>query len=155
MFLLFSVTLLAGCISTKLEVLHGYTLNQSDSFSYDIIEKAKVSPEGMSIFKTRLDFQLEALGLSKLNPNKIVEITFNNYYIRHGAVRALVGIMAGADNITTEVTIKDKSTGAVLGKFKVVSKNPSADGTARGLIEQHADKIVDLGFVHETDVRGL
>lgn len=142
-FLLIAIAMLAGCVGTDLQEKQSYTANQSDSFSYEIIETDNVSAEGMSIFKNRLDSKLSALGLSDQNPNKTVEITFKNYYMRHGAARALVGIMAGADNITTEVTIKDKSTGAVLGSFQVVSKNPTATGTARGLIEQHADKIAN------------
>lgn len=140
-FLLISIALLSGCVGTNLEVSQSYTADQSDSFSYNIIETDEVSEEGMSIFKTRLDSEFSSLGLSNSDPNKIVEIDFKNYYMRHGAARALVGVMAGSDNITTDVIIKDKSTGAVLGSFQVVSKNPTATGTSRGLIEQHADKI--------------
>jgi hypothetical protein len=50
--------------------------------------------------------------------------------------------MAGADNILSQVTVRDAASGSVLGEFVVESKNPSAWGTSRGLIEEHADKIV-------------
>ncbi len=65
-----------------------------------------------------------------------------NYYMRHGAARAMVEIMAGSDNIQSRVKIKDSSTGNVLSEFTVQSKNPTAWGTSKGLIEEHADKIV-------------
>ncbi|MCD2339263.1 hypothetical protein LRH25_02795 [Ideonella azotifigens] len=50
--------------------------------------------------------------------------------------------MAGSDNIQSTVRLKDTATGKVLSEFKVESKNPTALFTSRGLIEEHADKIV-------------
>jgi hypothetical protein len=39
--------------------------------------------------------------------------------------------------------VKDAKTGTALSKFSVESKNPTAWGTSRGMIEEHADKIVN------------
>lgn len=86
---------------------------------------------------TRLKSQFEG----SAGADRKAEIVIVNYYMRHGATRALVGIMAGADNILSQVTVRDGG-GAVLGEFTVESKNPSAWGTSRGMIEEHADKIV-------------
>lgn len=136
-----SLIIITGCAGTSLKVDQGYAYTESDFFSYEIIDEAGVSDEGMSIFKTRLDANLKRLGLDGTDPDKVIEITFNSYRMRHGAARALVGIMAGKDNITSTVFIKEKTSGNILGKIQVVSQNPTATGTARGLIEQHADKI--------------
>jgi hypothetical protein len=54
----------------------------------------------------------------------------------------MVGVMAGTDNIKSTIKVKDQETGKALSEFTVESKNPTAWGTARGLIEQHADEIV-------------
>ncbi len=136
------LALLTGCVGTSLKVDQSYVYNASDSFSYSIIDEAEVTPQGMSIFKDRLKAQLIESTLYSEDSNKEIEVTINNYRMRHGAARALAGIMAGADNITSTIRIKDKSSGDVVGEFQVVSKNPTATGTAKGLIEQHADKIV-------------
>ena len=96
------------------------------------------------IFESRLNQKMEEFGLlSESNANTKVEITFVNYYMRHGATRALAGVFAGADNITSIVVIKNIKTSEIISKFQVVSKNPSAMGSAKGLIESHADKIAD------------
>lgn len=137
----FVVTIMSGCVGTNLTIDQSYSYKNSDSFSYEVIDKASVTEKGMTIFKSQLDSKLEQLGLAGGNANKLVEITFNNYYMRHGAARALVGVMAGADNITSTVIIKDKVSGTIVGKLQVVSKNPTATGSARSLIQQHADKI--------------
>jgi hypothetical protein len=51
--------------------------------------------------------------------------------------------MAGADNMQSSVQVKDRKTQAVVGEFAVESKNPTAMGTSRGMIIEHADKIVE------------
>ncbi|MCB1790666.1 MAG: hypothetical protein KDJ24_10250, partial [Gammaproteobacteria bacterium] len=53
------------------------------------------------------------------------------------------GIAAGVDKIVTNVEIIDNQTGQAVSKFVVSSTNPSAIWTAKGLIQQHADKIAN------------
>lgn len=128
--------LLAGCAGTSLNVQKAYPPATGEQFSYSVNPKVEVSAEALEILDGRLKSQLgNADGAGRK-----VEIVITNYYMRHGATRALVGIMAGADNILSQVTVRDAG-GAVLGEFTVESKNPSAWGTSRGLIEEHADKI--------------
>ena len=141
-----TVIFMIGCYGTNLKINQKYMYASSDTFSYEIIEEAKVSEEGMAIFKIRLESNLNALKLiseEKGTSNKLIEITFNNYYMRHGAARSLVGVMAGVDNITSTVLIKDKDSGTIVGEFQVVSENPTAVMTARALIEDHADRIAN------------
>ena len=57
--------------------------------------------------------------------------------------RALVGIMAGADSIRSAVKIVDAS-GTVLGQIDINSKNATAWGTSKGLIEGHAEEIIEF-----------
>lgn len=136
------IILTSGCAGTSLTVNQKYSYSASDMFSHKIIDNASVSEEGMAIFKERLNLKLTQMGLQGKDANKILEITFNNYRMRHGAARALVGIMAGSDSIISTIVIKDKETGTVEGSIRVVSKNPTAWGTSKGLIQKHVDKIV-------------
>ncbi|WP_299010089.1 DUF4410 domain-containing protein [uncultured Shewanella sp.] len=144
---LISVVLLmvcvTGCAGTRLSVLKDYHYQETTLFSYEIIDEANVTEKGMQIFKTQFDENLKKLQLVNEASDKVIEVTFTHYYMRHGASRALLGAMAGSDNITSQVLIKDKNTGDVLAELKVVSKNPTAFGSVQGLIKQHADKITD------------
>jgi len=126
-------------------VQQDYAQNHSDKFEHKIINQAKMNDKGMAVFKDRLDSQLSLLdGAQSDEATREVEVTFTYYRMRHGATRALFGAMAGTDNITSTVIIRDRKGGKVLGKIKVVSKNATAIGTTRGLIEDHADKIINF-----------
>jgi hypothetical protein len=142
--LLFSL-LLAGCIGTSVRPLTPYQSSAGETFTYRFMGEEKMSVEGLQIMRERLDMQLEAAGLRKsgAGPTREVDIVINNYFMRHGAARAMGGILAGIDNILTTVVVKDSTTQTVLSKFEVESKNPSAWATSRGLIQGHADKIVN------------
>jgi hypothetical protein len=142
--LLVASLLLTGCAGTKMSVQAPYQPTQGAALAYVVNPKVEVSDEALGILRQRLDSQLRASGLlaSSAGASKQVEISIVNYYMRHGATRALVGVMAGADNMQSSVIVKDSTTQAVLGEFKVESSNPTAMGTSRGMIEDHADKIV-------------
>jgi hypothetical protein len=129
---------LAGCAGTSLSVQKPYSSSSSgQKIAYSVNPKVEVSAEALEILDARLKTQLDG----GAGADRKVDIVITNYYMRHGATRAMVGIMAGADNILSQVTVRDAS-GAVLAEFTVESKNPSAWGTSRGMIEEHADKIV-------------
>lgn len=138
-----AIIIMTGCAGTSSQIEKNYTYNASDTFTYKIFNDAKISAKGSLIFKQKLDIELAKIGLSSAEKaNKKIDITVQNYRMRPGAARALVGIFAGTDNMTSEIIIKDSATGEVLGELQVVSKNPTAWGTSKGLIEQHADEIV-------------
>ena len=153
--LTFLLVLITGCsgsfigsgvlpgTGTELIVEQSFYYDGSEYFSYDIVDVSyQVSEEGKSIFKNRLESMLKQKSLYKENSNKVIEITFNNYYVRPGAARAMVGVMAGVDNITSTVVIKEKDNDKIVGEFRVISKNATALSSAGNLIEQHADKII-------------
>ncbi|MEM5551286.1 hypothetical protein HJP15_10975 [Pseudoalteromonas sp. NEC-BIFX-2020_002] len=141
--IILSFVVLTGCSSTKLIVERSYTYQLSDVFTQEVIDEASVPEKGMSLFKARLEAQMSQFGLSTSNDaNKKIEITFIDYKMRHGAARALGGFMAGTDNISTIVVIKDVKSDETIARLKVTSRNKAAVGTSKGLIEDHADKIV-------------
>ena len=138
--------LLVACAGASLRVDRPYQPSPGQKFTYEIVNKAQVPAEGLGILEARLATQLTGSGLLTSRTDKsarTVEIVIENYYMRHGATRAMVGVMAGADNILSTVIVKEAGSGEVLARFQVQSSNPTALGTSRGLIEEHADKIVN------------
>lgn len=142
-----SSSFLAGCAGTSAVVNSEYRLAQGEKLKLQLTAPATASEEGVAILRERLTNQLSSNALLATPGRaslRTVEVNVTNYYMRHGAARALVGVLAGVDNIQSTVQVKDSKTGKVLSEFKVESKNPSAMGSAKGLIEQHADKIVEI-----------
>ena len=141
--LLVSQSLLVGC-GTTANVTTEHRLAQGEQVKLQISTPPAASEEGATIFRERLRSQLLGKGLLA-NPNdassKTLEVTVDNYTMRHGASRAMLGIMAGSDSIQSTVRVRDQA-GKALSEFTVESKNSTAWGTSRGLIEEHADEIV-------------
>lgn len=142
-----SVTLLSGCATSAI-VQSEYRLVQGEKFKFELNTPPDASEEGVTILRERLISRLSTSDLLSTESDassrsRILEVNVTNYRMRHGAARAMVGIMAGADNILSTVRIKDQTTGEVLSKFIVESKNSTAWGTSSGMIEDHADKIVE------------
>jgi hypothetical protein len=139
-----SCLLIAGCAGTSMRVQTQYHPVAGEKLRYEIVNMANVSEEGLVIMRLRLNNDLSGKGLlatGAQESSRAVQVVVNTYYMRNGATRALVGVMAGSDRIISTVNVKEVKTGAVLGEFVVESKNPTAMGTSRGLIEQHADLI--------------
>ncbi|MBK1613624.1 hypothetical protein CKO44_09090 [Rubrivivax gelatinosus] len=143
--LLAVATALSGCAGTSAAVKTQYRMVPGEQLNLQVSAPKDVSEEGMAILRDRLKSQLAASGLlasASEAGKQTLEVEVANYYMRHGAARAMVGILAGADNIRSTVRVKDAATGNVVSEFSVESKNPTALGTSKGLIEEHADKIV-------------
>ena len=136
--------LLVGC-GTSAVVKSEYRLSQDEKLKLQLSTPATASKEGVAIFRERLSSQLAAKGLLASADDvssRILDVTVTTYTMRDGATRVMLGIMAGSDNIQSTVQIKDQSSGKILAEFAVESKNSTAWGTSRGLIEEHADEIV-------------
>lgn len=138
--------LLLGCAGTSAVVQSEYHLANNEKLRLQLNTPTTASEQGVAILRDRLTAQLTnhaLLAATGDTSSKIIEVTVINYSMRPGAARALAGIMAGTDNIKSTVKIKDSVTHHVLAEFVVESKNPTAWGTSKGLIEDHADKIVE------------
>lgn len=134
-----------GCAGTASKIQVPYNPIPDTKLTYTVIPKAEISDEGLNILNARLDTQLTQCGLLAADTDQSgnsVDITITNYYMRHGAARALVGIMAGVDNMQSKVVVKNRDSQDIVGEFTVESTNPSAWGTSTGMIQEHADKIV-------------
>ncbi|MGH8539008.1 MAG: DUF4410 domain-containing protein [Stenotrophobium sp.] len=136
---------LAGCASTSMKVETGFQPAAGEKFQFVITPEDIVPEKTLAIMNDRLQAQLgESLlrpGETAL-PDRNVEIVITRYNMRNEALRFWVGVAAGADHIDSTVTVRDSSSGRILGVFEVESTNTSGWGTSRGLIESHVDQIV-------------
>lgn len=143
--LITSALLITGC-STTANIKSSYKLVADEKLELKVSAPPSATQEALQIFNARLTSQLSnnrLLAASNDSSVRILDVVVNKYTMRHGASRAMLGILAGTDTIESTVRIVDRSNGAVLSEFTVESGNATAWGTSRGMIEDHADKIVE------------
>ena len=144
--LILAASLIAGCAGTAARVQSDIRLSPGEKLNFKIATPATMSEEASTIFRERLAAQLSGGGLLASNADKsarTLDVGVTTYNMRHGATRALVGIFAGTDKMLSTIKIKDTANANTVSEFVVESSNPTAWGTSRGMIEDHADKIVE------------
>ncbi len=139
----FVLLFVAGCASpTKVDVSQSWDASPGERFAYEIDTQAEISDEGLQILDDRLQALLEKThDRAPAETTRTVAIVITDYRMRHGAARYFLGWFAGADHIVSDVTVSDASSGDVLGEYNVHSRT-TGGGTARALIEDHANHIV-------------
>lgn len=143
--LLLLMGLLAGCIGTSSKVGRPNSAQAGAQLWYSIDNPGAMTPEGLAVLRERLDERLRASIATEGTPGAVhVKITVIRYRMRHGAARALVGLMAGKDTVLSTVQILDPDSGHELGRLDVESGNATALGSAGGLLRGHADEIADF-----------
>lgn len=136
--------LLVGCGST-MKVSKQYQPDSNAVFNYKFETGATVVPmPAMEILKNRLNTESGKRNILATGDQSAsqVSIIFNEYKMRADGARIMAGIFAGTDAIRTLVIVNDTDNTETLGEFSVVSKNSTAWGTTKSLIEGHADKII-------------
>jgi hypothetical protein len=123
---LFLVVVLLSACSTTSRVHQAHSGLQGKSFDYAFANRGGDNAEGIAELNRVVQNQLHSSGL--INNGAAagkIEVTLTHYYMRHGAARALVGIMAGRDKIISHVRVVD-GYGAQLAAFEVESTNSTA-----------------------------
>lgn len=137
--------LLAGCIGTSSTVARPNASAVGSKLWYTVDNPGGMTPEGMQVLRARLDERFVAVRTADGTQGAVhVKVTVTAYRMRHGAARALVGIMAGKDTVLSTVQVLDPATGQELGRINVESGNATAVGSAGGLLSGHADEIADF-----------
>ena len=129
---------------TELTTLEEFQPKGTEKFSYELKDWYKIPETELDVFENRLETMLIEKNIFGAGSNLVLEITFEEYFVRDASSRFMGGVLAGIDNITTSVIIKNKENGEVLGRFKAISKNATAWGSKNSLIEQHAGKIASF-----------
>lgn len=136
---------LAACIGTSSNVARPNASAVGSKLWYTVDNPGGMTPEGMTLLRSRLDERFVAVRTADGTPGAVhVKVTVTAYRMRHGAARALVGIMAGKDTVLSTVQVLDPATGQELGRLNVESGNATAVGSAGGLLRGHADEIADF-----------
>lgn len=137
--------LLAACIGTSSKVARPNAAATGSKIWYTVENPGGMTPEGLTVLRGRLDERFVAVRAAEGTPGSVhVRVTVTAYRMRHGAARALVGIMAGKDTVLSTVQVLDPATGQELGRLNVESGNATAVGSAGGLLRGHADEIADF-----------
>ena len=141
----FGCLVLAGCIGTSSKVARPNASAIGSKLWYSVDNPGGMTPEGMAVLRARLDERFVAVRTAEGSPDSVhVKVTVTAYRMRHGAARALVGVMAGKDTVLSTVQVIDPETGQELGRLNVESGNATAVGSAGGLLRGHADEIADF-----------
>ena len=144
-FALLLCTTLTACIGTSSTVARPNAAAPGSRLWYSIDNTAGMTPQGLAVLRSRLDERFVPVRTTEGAPGAVhVKITVTSYYMRPGAARALVGIMAGKDRVLSTVQVLDPSSGQELGRLNVESGNATAVGSAGGLLRGHADEIADF-----------
>lgn len=139
------VSTLSGCIGTDSNVMRPNAGAAGARYWYKVDNPGGMTPEGLSILQNQLDRRLVAVRAAESDPTALrADVHITSYRMRHGAARALVGVMAGTDHIRSLVVIVEPKSGKEIGRAYVESKNQTAIGSAGGLIEGHANEIADF-----------
>lgn len=139
------VATLNGCIGTSSQVARPNSSQVGSKLWYTVENPGGMTPEGLAVLRGRLDERFVAVRAADGAPSAVqVRVTVTRYRMRHGAARALVGVMAGKDTVLSTVQVIDPVSGQELGRLDVESGNATAVGSAGGLLRGHADEIADF-----------
>lgn len=134
-----------GCIGTSSNVARPNAAATGSKLWYSVENPGGMTPEGLTVLRGRLDERFVAVRAAEGTPGAVhVRVTVTQYRMRHGAARALVGVMAGTDKVLSTVQVLDPASGHELGRLEVESGNATAVGSAGGLLRGHADEIADF-----------
>jgi len=146
--LVFSVLVLfvvAGCASpTSIDVRQGWDVTPDDRFAYEVVEHVEMTEDGRSVFDESLQEYLADAGVgANGEATRNVNIEITDYQMQHGAARYFLGWFAGDDIMISEVTVTDAANGSQLGQSTVKTESRGGGGSVAGLIDGHAEQIVD------------
>lgn len=135
---------LAGC-ATGSTVHQSYKAASPETYAVSMTAASTAGEADIPSLRAQVDEKLAAAGLAGRKGDgsaRDVSVTITHWYVRHGAARALVGVMAGRDKIVSKVEVKG-ANGQRVAAFDVESTNATAWGTTGGLLGKHAQEIVD------------
>lgn len=140
--------ILSGC-GVKQNVIRAYNPTQNLKLSYSLSasDGTEVPDEVLETMREQLARRLSARNLLAQqgeNGANQANIVITGYRMRHGAAKALVGILAGCDNIQSKVVVKESVTGNTIGESTFESKECSAVIPAQKTINSHIEKIVEF-----------
>ena len=139
---LIAILAVTGCSSTT-AIQDSIQLAERKPVSYEISFQTAVEDDWKQMFEVKLREELDRVGLlapdAAMDSNQ-VSINFLVFRLRDDADRKLGGLLAGTDEIKSEIVVRN-SEGAEIGRSVVTTSNTTAWVTNSGYLEHHARDI--------------
>jgi hypothetical protein len=133
----FACAVLTACAGTTVTTRQPFAPAAADRFSYVITPQVEVPAASLVSFDARLRARLVTQPPTAVaSASRDVDITITRYTLR-GPAR----VDAPLDAVTSQVTVRDAATGAVIGAFTVESRDKGEWRTPKILLDEHADRI--------------
>ena len=137
-----SILLLAAC-STTSTVPQPPRLESNQTYAYSFDNQGGDNHAAIARLDNVIQSRLRAEGLVRTGEdNPRIEVVLRHFYVRSNATRFWAGIMAGRDKIVSNIRVIG-TDGSQIGNFDVETFNSTAWGSSEGLMERHAEEVVN------------
>lgn len=137
-----SILLVAAC-STTSTVHQSHSAPTGQVYGYSFSNQGGDDNNGIARLDGVIQSHLRQAGLIDAgNANPKIKVVLKHYYVRSNGARFWAGIMAGRDKIVSNVRVVG-ADGSQVGNFDVETFNSTAWGTTDGLMQKHAEELVD------------
>ncbi len=144
---LFISTLIFGC-SSSTTVKKEFASVKNNNYLIETYYSGRHTPHDYrQIFESHLQRKLDEIYLNTgtdSDPTHTAKIIFEEFQLRDDTERVMVGIFAGTDKVVSSVRVISNEENELVGEALIESNNASAWASNSGLLEKHAQKIIDF-----------
>lgn len=138
---------LSGC-GAKSNVITPYQFESDITIGFSLSKKdvIEIPDDVLETIQKQIHDGLAAQNLLANNGNDNsheAEILITSYRMRPDAARLLVGIMAGCDNIKSNVVVKDTKTKEKIGESEIMIEECAAWGVQSQVIAAYSEGVVN------------
>ena len=138
---------LCGCGAAKSNLITPYQFDSSFKLNFSLSKKeiVEIPEEILETIKRQI---LEGLSEHNLLATtadenfRKAEVIITSYRMRPNAARLTVGIMAGCDNIKSNVVVIDSATKQKIGESEIMIKECAAWGVSSQVIKAYSEGVV-------------
>jgi hypothetical protein len=138
---------LSGC-GAKSNVVKPYQFDSNLKLNFSVLknEPVEIPSENLETIQKKIQEGLSEKNLLATNDDKKyrkAEILITSYRMRPDAARLIVGIMAGCDNIKSNVVITDPETNNKIGESEISIEECAAWGVSSQVIAAYSKEVVN------------
>lgn len=138
---------LCGCGAAKSKLITPYQFNSSFKLNFSLSKKetVEIPEEILETIKKQIQEGLSERNLLATTTDdnfRKAEIVITSYRMRPDAARLTVGIMAGCDNIKSNVAVIDSATKQKIGESEIIIKECAAWGVSSQVIKTYSEGVV-------------
>lgn len=138
---------LSGC-GAKTNVVTPYQFDSQSKLNFQLSknENVEIPAEVIDTIQKQIQDGLNEQNLLAANSDeesRIAEIQITSYRMRPDAARLLVGIMAGCDNIKSNVAVIDKRTKEKIGESEITIEECAGWGVSSQVIAAYSKGVIE------------